>query len=249
MDLFVGDYVEVDEGIITAFYPRKNRLIRPYVANIDVLMIVIAPVPKPDFLCVEKLILNCHVQKIEPCLVINKTDVAASEAVEEFARPYLKEFKVFRVSAFKEETLAPLKEYIEGKLVCFAGQSAVGKSSIINALTGKTLEVGELSKRIARGKNTTRHIEIFPCCGGYVVDTCGFSVMEQDEVKAAELVYYYDELLAFQSECRYTNCTHTKEPFCAVKKAVEEGKIDKDRYERYLKLFNALEESGRKKYD
>lgn len=238
----------MSDGVVTSIYPRKNELIRPYVANIDALIIVVAPTPKPDWICVEKLILNCHHQHIQPCIVVNKSDTVKNEEIEEMVRPYVKDFVTFAVSAKTGENLEKLKEFIKNKLVCFAGQSAVGKSSIINALGKKNLEVGELSKKILRGKNTTRHVEIYELGEGRAVDTCGFSVMNSVDLKYDELIYYYDEFLAFQGECRYTNCTHTNEPGCAVRREVESGRLNKERYERYVKLFNALKESWRKKY-
>lgn len=234
--------------MITALYPRKNELIRPYVANIDALLIVVAPVPQPDWICVEKLILNCHHQQITPAIVFNKTDRTTKEEVEGFLAPYQGEFFTFAVSAETGEGLDALREYIRGKLVCFAGQSAVGKSSLINALAGKNIQVGELSKKISRGKNTTRHVEIYDLADGQAVDTCGFSVMDSVDIKYDELVYYYDEFLAFQQKCKYTNCTHTNEPACAVKQAVERGELNAHRYERYVKLYEALKASWLKKY-
>ncbi len=239
----------MEDGVVTAVLPRKNELIRPYVANIDALFIVVAIVPKPDWICVEKLILNCHHQKITPVIVLNKCDLASDEEREAALKPYKGEFTVFAVSAKTGEGLDGIKDYMQGKLVCFAGQSAVGKSSLINALGGKNLQVGELSKKIARGKNTTRHVEIYELAGARAADTCGFSVMESVEIDYDELVYYYDEFLAFQGECKYTNCTHVNEPGCAVKRELEKGVISAERYGRYVKLYNALKESRRKKYD
>ena len=223
-------------------------MIRPYVANIDALLIVVAPVPKPDWVCVEKLILNCHHQNITPAIVLNKIDRTTEAEPRAMLAPYEEEFSTFAVSAETGEGLEPLRDYIRGKLVCFAGQSAVGKSSLINALGKKTLEVGDLSKRIQRGKNTTRHVEIYDLSDGRAVDTCGFSVMDSVDIKYDELVYYYDEFLAYQSKCKYTNCTHTKEPNCAVKQAVADGLLNARRYERYVKLFDALKETWLKKY-
>lgn len=247
-EVYVGDYCEISDGVITAVLPRKNEMIRPYVANIDALLIVVAPVPKPDWICVEKLILNCHHQNILPVIVLNKCDLVTDKDRADMLAPYKSEFSTFIVSASTGEGLSELKDFIDGKLVCFAGQSAVGKSSLINALGKKQLEVGELSKKISRGKNTTRHVEIYDLDKGRAVDTCGFSVMDSVDIKYDELVYYYDEFLAFQQDCRYTNCTHTQEPYCAVKKAVEEGKIDRSRYERYRTLYEAMKANWLKKY-
>lgn len=246
-ELYVGDYVDFADGVIENVYPRKNRMIRPYIANLDVLFIVIAPLPEPDFNLVEKLLLNCHEQKITPVIILNKSDIAVNP--EETLLPYANDVKTFIVSAKTGHNIDMLSDFIDGQLVCFCGQSAVGKSSIINALGGRKLETGELSRKIKRGKNTTRHVEIYDLPNGRIADTCGFSVMESIDIDPEELVYYYDEFLALQNGCRFTNCTHTKEPGCAVKTALKEGKINAVRYDRYVKLYNELVERRKKKYE
>lgn len=247
LDVFVGDYVETDGSVIEKVYERKNCMIRPYIANLDVLYITVAPVPEPDWNLVEKLLLNCHEQKITPVLIINKCDLPFDRA--EMVAPYEKTVKTFVVSALTGENLDELKAYSEGKLVCFCGQSAVGKSTIIGKIGGIKLETGELSRKIQRGKNTTRHIEIYDFNGGQIVDTCGFSVMEGIDIEPEELVYYYDEFVSLQNKCRFMNCTHTIEPNCVVKKAVAEGAINALRYERYVKLYEELKERRKKKYE
>lgn len=247
IDVFVGDYVETDGEVIEKVYERKNCMIRPYVANLDALYITVAPVPEPDWNLVEKLLLNCHEQKITPVIVLNKCDLPFDPSI--MIEPYVHSVKTFVVSALTGENLEELKEYSKGKLVCFCGQSAVGKSTLIGKIGGIRLETGELSKKIQRGKNTTRHVEIYDFAGGSIVDTCGFSVMEGIDIEPEELIYYYDEFIPYQSKCRFINCTHTKEPACAVKKAVEEGKINALRYERYVKLYEQLQERRKKKYD
>lgn len=247
LDVFVGDYVETDGEVVESVYPRKNCMIRPYVANVDAIFITVAPEPEPDWNLVEKLLLNCHEQKITPVLVMNKCDLPFDK--ETMIVPYEKTVKTFVVSALTGENLDEIKEFAKGKLVCFCGQSAVGKSTIIGKIGGVKLETGELSKRIKRGKNTTRHVEIYDCGGGQIVDTCGFSVMEGIDIEPEELVYYYDEFLSLQNKCKFINCTHTKEPDCAVKKGVSDGTVNALRYERYVKLYEQLRERRRKKYD
>lgn len=247
IEIYVGDYVEISDGIIEDVYTRKNCLIRPYIANLDTLFIVIAPVPAPDWNLVEKLILNCYEQKIIPVIVYNKSDLINN--ANEILEPYSGEIKTIIVSAKTKDNIEELKREIEGKLVCFCGQSAVGKSSLINVLGGKKLETGELSRKIQRGKNTTRHLEIYDIENGRIADTCGFSVMDSIDINPEELVYYYDEFLAVQNKCRYMNCTHINEPDCAVKKGVEGGTINRYRYERYVKLYRELSERRKKKYE
>ncbi len=163
--------------------------------------------------------------------------------------PYANEFQTFAVSAKTGEGIEKLRDFISGKLVVLCGQSAVGKSSLINTLGGSRLETGELSRKIQRGKNTTRHIEIFDIADGRIADTCGFSVMESVNIKPEELVYYYDEFVSVQNKCKFANCTHINEPNCEVKRLVKEGKINKNRYERYVRLYNELTERRKKLYD
>lgn len=249
IDIYVGDYVDVDviDNVIVAVDPRNNILIRPYVSNIDVLLIMVSPSPMPDWILVEKLILTCHTQKITSAIVLNKCDLMTISEREEFVSSY-KDFDIFYVSAKTGEGISNLKEYMKGKLVCFAGQSAVGKSSVIGLLLKRELETGELSKKIQRGKNTTRQIEIFDTENGQVVDTCGFSVLEGIDIRHDELVYYYEEFIPYQSKCKYSNCTHTTEPKCAVREAVFRGDIDINRYNRYVNLYNKFKDIWRNKY-
>lgn len=244
----MGDYVEVEGDVIESVYPRKNVLIRPYVANIDALFIVLAPVPEPDWVLVEKLLLNCRQEGIPAAIVFNKCELMQKEEEERLLAPYRRDADVFFVSAKKQIGLDALASFIEGKTVCFAGQSAVGKTSLVAALGSKDLVVGDLSKRIRRGKNTTRAVEIHDFAGGKLVDTCGFSVAESIDIKPEELIYYYEDFLKVQNKCRFANCKHISEPGCAVKKMLEEGTFDKDRYERYVKLYRELEERRKKLY-
>jgi len=229
-------------------YERKNELIRPYIANVDAVAAVVAPVPEPDWICVEKIILNCLKQNVTPFIILNKADLIDEETKKKMLAPYENSFDVFAVSAKTGEGIKELEEYMEGKLVCLAGQSAVGKSSLINAVFSASLEVGELSKKIARGKNTTRHVEIYDFGNCRIADTCGFSVAEHADVMPEELTMYYGEFTEYRNFCRYDNCTHISEPDCAVKRAVNEGKLNKDRYERYVSLYNEIKESRKKRY-
>ena len=245
--IYVGDFVELDGNIIVGTFPRKNMLIRPFVANIDCLLIMVAPSPIPDWTLVEKLILNCHAQNISSAIVLNKCDLLTEIEADNLLSPY-KDFDIFNVSAKTLQGVDKLKDFMKGKLCCFAGQSAVGKSSIISLLLNRDLAVGELSKKVQRGKNTTRQIEIFDTDGGQVVDTCGFSALEGIDIKHDELLYNYEEFIAYQSQCKYTNCTHTVEPKCAVKEAVKRGEININRYNRYVNLYNKFKDIWRNKY-
>ena len=246
--IFVGDYVTVakDRGdfVIEEVKPRKNQLIRPYVSNIDVCFIVISPEPEPDFVLVDKIIINCLEQRITPVLVKNKDDLRTIDTLE-----YDGVIEQFVCSAATGEGVKELVEFAKGKTVCFAGQSAVGKSSLINTILDcDLLEVGELAKKIKRGKNTTRKTEIFNLNGTYFVDTCGFSMLETVDVEPKDLRLYYDDFEQFRRECRFSSCTHTDEPDCAVKAHV--GKeIGTGRYQRYLAIYKELVERKENMYN
>lgn len=222
--------------VIDSILPRKNSLIRPPVANIDILVIVVAPLPATDWILVDKLLIFATEYNIKPLLCYNKIDLTAAE-IEYAQKVYSEVADIVAVSALSGEGFDTLKTMLSG-VVCFAGQSAVGKSSILN-LFGINQEIGDLSK-IERGKNTTRHVQIFPIDKLMLMDTCGFSLLDIEGIRPEELMLYYPDFLK-QKKCRYNMCTHTKEPDCEVKKAVEIGVIDKARYERYLAIYNDMQ--------
>ena len=247
--IFVGDYVTIakdrDSFVIEDVKPRKNCLIRPYVSNIDVCFIVIAPEPEPDFVLVDKVIVNCLAEGIEPVLVKNKCDINDIDTSE-----YDGVVEQIACSASTSRNVAKLIEYAKGKTACFAGQSAVGKSSLLNAiLDSDELEVGELAHKIKRGKNTTRKTEIFAVGNDtYFVDTCGFSMLEAAKIEPEDLRLYFDDLEKYRPECRFNMCVHIDEPDCAVKEHV--GKeIGVGRYERYKTIYNELVQRRENKYD
>lgn len=247
--IYVGDYVTIvkdrDVFVIEEVNVRKNSLIRPYVSNVDVCFIVIAPEPEPDFLLVDKIIVNCLEQNIRPVLVKNKSDIADVNTLE-----YEGIVEILDCSAETSHNVEKLLAFANGKTACFAGQSAVGKSSLLNAIfDSDKLEVGELAKKIKRGKNTTRKTEIFSVGRGtYFVDTCGFSMLETVDIQPENLRLYFDEMEKFRPECRFNMCTHTQEPDCAVKNHV--GKeIGEGRYQRYLSIYRELVQRRENKYD
>lgn len=242
----VGDIVEVletcDAFVIDDLYDRKNSLIRPYVANVDAAVIVVSPKPKPDFLLVDKVIVNAIDENIEPIIVCNKSDVSKLDLSE------YKNSKVFYTSAKTSDGIKELKNYLSNKTVCLIGQSAVGKSSLINAMANLNLQTGGLAKKTERGKHTTRQTELIKCDDFWVIDTCGFSLLNTIDIKPEELRLYYEEFLSYADGCRYHGCTHTTEPDCEIIRRVGVD-IPKGRYERYVEIFKELEEKRRKKYD
>ncbi len=247
-NIYVGDFVEIakdrDSFVIEKVEERKNQLIRPYVSNVDVCLILIASEPAPDFLLVDKVIVNCLEQDIEPVLVANKCDIERIDMSD-----YNSVVKCFEISAETGDGVTTLFDYVKGRTVCLAGQSAVGKSSLINAiLDNDECEVGELAKKIKRGKNTTRRIEIYNLGGTYLMDTCGFSMLEAVDIEPESLRLYFDDLEVFRKDCKFNTCTHINEPDCAVKLHV--GKeIGQARYDRYKLIFEELTERRKNKYE
>lgn len=244
--IYVGDYVEFDENI-TKVLPRKNLLIRPPMANIDKLFIVLAPSPKPDFVLIDKMIIYCHLNDITPCIVVNKEDLCDEQFAEKIKEDYAS-YDILFLSA-KTKSPAQLENSIEG-ICALAGQSAVGKSSLINALFGdeEKTEIGSLSAKIERGKQTTRLVSLYKIGNGYLADTAGFSLLDLgfvSSIEKTELASYYPDFLEGREGCKYRSCLHEGGQ-CGVIKQVKEGKISKRRYENYLKILQELKNS--KKY-
>ncbi len=238
LGIFVGDKVEFGENI-TSVLPRKNLLIRPPLANLDKIFIVIASSPKPDFVLVDKMIVYCLCNGIEPIVVINKADIANAKFISSVKEDY-KEFKVVTCSA-KDNNTAQLEGLISG-ISAFAGQSAVGKSSLINSLLGHSEKVGGLSKKIERGKQTTRIVKLFEFGDGYIADTAGFSLLDLSfvcKLSPRELSSYYPEFLEGRAKCKYRSCLHEGGE-CGVIADMKDGTISKNRYENYLKILQEL---------
>ncbi len=250
-EILVGDFVRVvnESGayVIADVKERTNSLIRPSVANVDLIVIVVAPKPETDLFLVDKLIINCKRAGVDCALCVNKSDIAAVELKKELYEQYKNDVSaVVSASAINGE-IDELLPILMGKLVCFAGQSAVGKSTLSNAITGgKHRAVGELSERISRGKNTTTAAAILQGNGFSFIDTPGFSMLDVFEPDPEAIAGYYDEYVELSKECRFHPCLHVQEPDCAVKKAVEKGVISKNRYERYVKIYE--ESKQLKKY-
>lgn len=253
----IGDRVEIapgegeEHGWILQILPRKNELVRPTVANIDVIAVVVAAAtPDPDLMLADRLMLSARRAGIDVLLVVNKCDLDP-EGAKEIAEQYRgAEVTPIMVSGGKGEGLEPLREALKGKIHALAGQSGAGKSTLINALYGLQLETGDLSKKIDRGKNTTRHCELIPVAdGGMVLDTPGFSLLETDLFEPIELKNSYPEFTKFEGQCFFQPCYHATEPRCAVRDAVAEGEIDAQRHERYVALLEEQKMRWRDRYD
>lgn len=251
----VGDLVELsvpETGFasIDDLLPRKNALLRPPVSNIDQLVIVVsASVPKPDWLLTDKLLLQAHLLGVQPLLVLNKIDAADETIVAEFEADYAA-FPALLVSSITGKELEALKQALNKKISAFAGQSAVGKSSLLNALFPElSLETGELAKKTERGKHTTRRAELWPLLGGAVLDTPGFSLFELEEIPQSALDAAWPEFKDAANRCRFAGCRHGKEPDCAVKALLDTGALTQARYARYIELSQEIEQRRKHRYD
>lgn len=253
----VGDRVRLESSggayRICEILPRRNCLLRPMVSNVDRLVIVLAvQKPLPDLMLAEKMIIASRKADIEPVIAINKSEIdmqRAKELASEFAQA---DIQTFVLSCREGLGLAEFKAYMRQGVSCFSGQSAVGKSSLTQQLIpGAHLVTGVLSKKTDRGKHTTRHCELYRIDGGgYVADTPGFSLLEEEVIDPAALQELFDPQYGrLASKCRFRGCSHTAEPDCAVKKAAESGAVSKERYERYCRLYAGIKDNWRKRYD
>lgn len=244
-----GDRVTVDKGVILEICERRNILIRPFLANLDRLFIITALAePDPDDYFIDKLTVIAEHAGIEPVLVFNKCDLPDKfDLVANYSRlPYRK----FRVSSVTGEGVKELSSAFSGKVSALAGLSGAGKSSILNSLSridgGEGLSaVGDLSERLARGKHTTRHTELFPLCGGWIADTPGFGSIEPEYFGLYDrslLINCFPDLAEHAEGCRFTDCRHRKEKGCRLRLAAEEGQVSSRRYASYLRMYEEMGE-------
>lgn len=252
-ELYVGDIVFVDDDgspVIEKLAPRESMLVRPYVSNIDGIIIVLAVQPRPDFLLADKMIVGCVQQQLDAIVCVNKCDLDGSdELVAKVKTEYGAVADVVPVCAADGTGMQVVREMVKGRFFCLAGQSAVGKSSMINALYGgDRMAVGGLGKNL-RGRHTTRHVEIIELGDGTkIADTCGFSRYEIPLVDPATLSGCYVDFDEYRNQCRFRGCTHTVEECCGVKEAVAEGKLPEERYQRYLALYDEMSRRWEKRY-
>lgn len=252
----VGDRVSFtpgtgdEHGWVEEILPRDSELIRPPVANIRHIVLVIAPQPAPDFLLIDTLIVMAVKQGIQPALVVNKCDLDP-DLFEQVRRDYAQlDMPILQTSAQMGDGLDELRDLIRGGICCFAGQSGVGKSTLLSAATGLTLQTGEISRKISRGRHTTRHAELLFSGDYCVLDTPGFSLLELWEgLEPIQLKEYYPEFFPYEGQCRFSPCYHLSEPGCAVLEAMREGRLSQARLERYHTLLKKVQESWRNRYD
>ncbi|WKY46361.1 ribosome small subunit-dependent GTPase A [Eubacteriaceae bacterium ES3] len=245
----VGDWVTIElsevenSWVIDTVLPRRNLLIRPPVANVDIGLIVFAlKNPRPDLLLIDKLLLQSEISQVEPILCFTKTDLVNPKKLEEISDIYRKTpYQILFLDQKNESSMKPVYEIIKGKTAFLAGPSGVGKSTLANFFFQETvMETGGLSDKLKRGKHTTRHVELLSLdLDTYLVDTPGFSSFKVPEgIDPIDLQEYFPDFV--KGECRFSSCVHDKEPDCSVKAAVENNEISKSRYEHYLFFLNEL---------
>lgn len=252
----VGDNVEIDIinkqdalGNIETILPRKNELIRPAVSNVDGALVVFSMTsPQPNLNLLDRFLIMMEQQGLTPILCFNKEDLVSNEEQEEIKRVYEKSgYQVCFTSAKNGEGLDMLKEGIKGKTYTIAGPSGVGKSTLINGLLDQSvMETGEISAKTERGKHTTRHSELLRVDENtFIMDTPGFTSLQVFDLQAEELKEYYPEFKEYEGQCKYLGCTHTHEPACVVKQAVEDDIISNVRYQNYEQIYRELAQKRR----
>jgi ribosome biogenesis GTPase len=247
--LLVGDEVAysaagADKGVIEEIMPRRSLLRRPMVANVDQVVLTFAAV-NPDIgrPLVDRFLVLAEWSGLAAILCVNKTDIADTSALAPLVEVYRAVgYPVLLVSAKTGTGVAELRSRLYDRITVFAGPSGAGKSSLLNALQpGLSLVTGEVSHKIGRGKHTTRFAELLPLSGGgFVVDTPGFSLTEFAAIDEQHLAHYFPDIAAVAAGCKFATCLHAKEPGCAVKQAVAEGRLARSRYESYLEVLNEI---------
>lgn len=242
----VGDWAQVEltpqgKGYVVEIEERKNSLVRPPLANLDQLVLVVSIAdPAPNAFVLDKLIAIAEYQEIEPIIVITKCDLADPE---EFAQIYRKAgFTVLETKSLQHEGIESVMEILKDKTSAFCGNSGAGKSTLLNAIDPRlSLDTGDISQKLGRGRHTTRHVELYELpSGGFVADTPGFSAVDLEKFQIIlkdELAGCFREMRQYEGKCRFRGCSHTKEAGCAVLEAVKNGEISQSRHQSYLNLY------------
>ncbi|MDY4671111.1 MAG: ribosome small subunit-dependent GTPase A [Oliverpabstia sp.] len=259
MKPLVGDNVEIEvldeeekTGNLIGILPRKNQLIRPAAANVDQAMVIFAVrQPDPNYVLLDRFLITMEQQDIPVIICFNKSDLAEEKQLEQMCRIYEKcGYQILITSASKEEGISQVRNILEGKTTVVAGPSGVGKSSITNLLQEEiSMETGEISKKLKRGKHTTRHSQLITVGEQtYLMDTPGFSSLFVEGIEKEELRLYFPEFREYEGNCRFQGCVHVHEPGCSVKEAVEMKKISSQRYENYVSIYEELKEKEKRRY-
>ena len=255
----VGDIVEIEiveeeknVGVINSVNERKNYIKRPKMANLSQIIFVVSiKMPKTDLLLLDKQIAYAEYKGIKPVICINKIDLDDEKTADKIENTYKKiGYEVIKTVANQEQGITDLKEILKNNITAFSGNSGVGKSSLINSIFKENITVeGLISDKNKRGKNTTTSIKLYKIDeSSYIADTPGFSSFEINEIESKELYKYFIDFKKYDETCEFIGCSHIKEENCGIKEALEEGKIDKNRYERFCKIYNELKSKEERKW-
>ncbi len=247
----VGDEVEFtitnsekQEGVIEQILPRKNELKRPKMANLTQLILVVSmKMPSPDLLLLDKQLVFAEFMGLKATIVLNKVDLEDKEEIDRIAKLYEDiGYKIIQTNAKEGIKVEEITALLEGETTAFAGNSGVGKSTLINSIFEQELtQEGDISDKNQRGKNTTTSTTLYKYKeNSYIADTPGFSTFEINEIPKEDLCHYFVEFVPYLDKCEFQGCSHIKEENCGVKEALEAGKISSQRYENYIKIYNNL---------
>lgn len=239
--LYTGDNVDFSDGIITSVHDRKNCIIRPPLANLDQLIFIVSTCsPEPNYLLLDKFIAIAEYKKIIPVIIITKVDLADCTGIENIYGNM--GIRVLRSDYSDKSSIKAIRDLLIGKISAFTGNSGAGKSTLLNAVDPSlNIPTAEISKKLGRGKHTTRHAELYKLAeGGYIADTPGFSTFETnkyDIIRKEELEDCFIEFEDYKNDCRFKDCSHTCEKDCAVLEAVKDGRIRKSRHDSYCVMY------------
>jgi len=254
--LVVGDWVDYEleetKGVITRVHPRENLLKRPYIANVNLIVLVFAHTnPDPNDLLMAKFLVLAESSGIPYMIVFNKTDLVSKRKANQLAEKYRNYgYKVLCTSVVSHLGKRKLQQELAGKVAVFAGPSGVGKSALLNMVSpGLELRTGAVSEKIGRGKHTTREVQLLKTRqNGYIADTPGFTQIDLDFIEPQQLSDYFPEFESFKEYCKFSTCCHDAEPQCGVKQAVSECKVDEMRYQNYLELLAEVRKFYKNRY-
>lgn len=235
---------EGNNGVIEEISERKNYIKRPKMANLSQIILVVSmKMPKPDLLLLDKQLVYAEHKNIKPIICLNKIDLEDEEKINNIYELYKSiGYDVIKTNAKEGKGVEEIRRYLENNITAFSGNSGVGKSTLINCIMGENItEEGNISYKNKKGKNTTTQVNLYKIKeNSYIADTPGFSTFDVNEIEKEDLAKYFVEFKDCISKCEYADCSHIKEEKCGIKEGIEEGKISKERYERYCKIYEEL---------